>query len=156
MRLLLIHADSFSFAVTEKTSVAKVAEKREEIKMSGRFKECLVAFVAVEKGDEKSLVNTAKETAQAISDNAEKLGTRNIVVYPYAHLSSELAAPRLADRGFYRVYEELKEKKGYKVKAAPFGYYKSFKISCKGHPLSELGKTITAAKKKGEKEEAHE
>jgi threonyl-tRNA synthetase len=26
---------------------------------------------------------------------------------------------------------------------APFGYYKAFDISCKGHPLSELAKTVT-------------
>jgi threonyl-tRNA synthetase len=34
-----------------------------------------------------------------------------------------------------------------KVHRSPFGWYKGFTIKCKGHPLSELSKTITAAKK---------
>jgi threonyl-tRNA synthetase len=37
---------------------------------------------------------------------------------------------------------ELKLKTEYEVKRAPFGYYKAFKVSCKGHPLSELSRSI--------------
>jgi threonyl-tRNA synthetase len=33
---------------------------------------------------------------------------------------------------------------GFEVHRLPFGWYKSFRISCKGHPLSELSRTITA------------
>ena len=36
---------------------------------------------------------------------------------------------------------------GLNVKRVPFGWYKSFEVSCKGHPLSELSRTITAEKK---------
>ena len=32
--------------------------------------------------------------------------------------------------------------KDFKVTRAPFGYYKSFELRCKGHPLSELSKTF--------------
>src|SRR5690606_29965156 len=31
---------------------------------------------------------------------------------------------------------------GFVVKRAPFGWYKAFSLSCKGHPLSELSRTI--------------
>ncbi|MEW5761505.1 MAG: threonine--tRNA ligase, partial [Candidatus Thermoplasmatota archaeon] len=41
---------------------------------------------------------------------------------------------------------------GYEVLRAPFGWYKSFELSCKGHPLSELSKEI----KGEEKEEVSE
>jgi len=34
--------------------------------------------------------------------------------------------------------------KGYEVSRAPFGWYKSFTISAKGHPLSELSRTVTS------------
>ena len=30
----------------------------------------------------------------------------------------------------------------YEVKRAPFGWYKAFTVSCKGHPLSELSRSI--------------
>jgi threonyl-tRNA synthetase len=44
------------------------------------------------------------------------------------------------------ICQELQSLDRYKILRAPFGYYKSFDISCKGHPLSELAKTITSAK----------
>jgi threonyl-tRNA synthetase len=39
------------------------------------------------------------------------------------------------------------------VSRAPFGWYKAFKISCKGHPLSELSREIRIAPKKAEQTE---
>ena len=39
----------------------------------------------------------------------------------------------------------------FEVLRAPFGWYKAFKISCKGHPLSELSRKI-GAERKEEKE----
>ena len=33
---------------------------------------------------------------------------------------------------------------GLEVGKAPFGWYKKFVISCKGHPLSELSRNITS------------
>ena len=38
----------------------------------------------------------------------------------------------------------LKEK--FTVSRAPFGWYKSFNLSCKGHPLSELSREFSAEK----------
>ena len=40
--------------------------------------------------------------------------------------------------------EETLIGEGLNVKRVPFGWYKAFEISCKGHPLSELSRTITA------------
>jgi len=34
------------------------------------------------------------------------------------------------------------------VKRSPFGWYKAFTISCKGHPLSELSREIIPGKEK--------
>ncbi|MBM3309827.1 MAG: threonine--tRNA ligase, partial [Candidatus Altiarchaeales archaeon] len=38
------------------------------------------------------------------------------------------------------IYDELRG--DFKVLKAPFGWYKSFELKCKGHPLSELSRTI--------------
>lgn len=38
--------------------------------------------------------------------------------------------------------ETALENEGFNVSRVPFGWYKAFKISCKGHPLSELSRTI--------------
>jgi len=45
----------------------------------------------------------------------------------------------------------LKEER-YTVKRAPFGWYKAFRLSCKGHPLSELSKTIVPSEEGGKPE----
>ncbi|MHC1593592.1 MAG: threonine--tRNA ligase, partial [Methermicoccaceae archaeon] len=76
-----------------------------------------------------------------IGDVAGKLDTRSIVLYPYAHLSSSLSAPEAALRALGLMEGQLSSN-GYTVMRAPFGWYKAFRLSCKGHPLSELSKTI--------------
>ena len=38
--------------------------------------------------------------------------------------------------------KELSKNKKYKIFRAPFGYYKEFELKCKGHPLSELSRSI--------------
>jgi threonyl-tRNA synthetase len=42
-----------------------------------------------------------------------------------------------------KALEEKLGQKGYEVSRSPFGWYKSFTIAAKGHPLSELSRTIT-------------
>ncbi|MBW9222736.1 threonine--tRNA ligase [Methanothermococcus sp. SCGC AD-155-C09] len=137
MKILLIHSDYLEFKVTEKTKIAEDTDTLE-----GRMEDCLTVFMAVEKEDEKNQENVLKNTLNEIIKTAENLKVNNIVVYPYAHLSSDLASPKVAREILVDVERELKEK-NYNVLRAPFGWYKSFKISCKGHPLSELSREIT-------------
>jgi threonyl-tRNA synthetase len=77
------------------------------------------------------------------------------MVYPYAHLSSDLSNPKAAVEALTAIEEICSRKEGMTVKRAPFGWYKSFTLSCKGHPLSELSRTITPedTKEKAEKKQ---
>jgi len=59
MRILLVHADKFSFRVTGETSVALPAEL-EKTGRQGEVNEALVAFVAAEKGDEANIASVAE------------------------------------------------------------------------------------------------
>jgi threonyl-tRNA synthetase len=145
MRILLIHADRFSFRVTGETSVA-VASELEKASREGEVEECLVAFMASEKGDEADIDSIAGQVVEEVSSLAEQLGTDHLVVYPYAHLSSTLSSPRVAVRLIDEVFRQFQGRDGFRILRAPFGYYKSFEIVCKGHPLSELAKTITPGK----------
>ncbi|RJX15921.1 threonine--tRNA ligase [Candidatus Bathyarchaeota archaeon] len=139
MRILLIHADKFSYEVKDKA--LKDAEKIEENQKSYSTKEVLVVFCAVEKIDEKNPEEVLEKTFNSIVEVAEKIKVKNVVVYPYAHLSSDLASPSNAVKILHQLTKKLAEK-DYQVRAAPFGWYKSFELSCKGHPLSELSRTI--------------
>ena len=147
MKLLLIHSDYIEYKVKEKA--IKVPEEI-DIK-NDRMEEALTVFTAVEKVDEKSSEQAVKDATAEIVKTAEQLQVRNIMLYPYAHLSSDLAGPRKAQEILIQIEFELKQK-DFNVKRSPFGWYKAFKISCKGHPLSELSREIVPGEKKGEEE----
>ena len=140
MRILLIHADRFGWTAKEKA--LKDAEELKDNQKSYLTNDVLVVFCAVEKVDEKNPEQILEKTVGSIVEVAEKVKTQNMVVYPYAHLSPELASPKIATTLLKKLNEKLTEK-GYKVKLAPFGWYKSFELVCKGHPLSELSRVIT-------------
>lgn len=141
MRLLLIHADRFTFAVTGETSVA-LRDRADVVTQGVTVEEVVVAFMAVEAGDKANPRDVAEQAAREIRDNAARVGAKRAVVYPYAHLSSDLASPPVAVDVLTQVAALLDEEGVLEVHRAPFGYYKSFDIAAKGHPLSELARTI--------------
>ena len=137
MKLLLIHSDYIEYEVKDKA----IKNPEETDKKTDRFEEALTAFTAVEKVDEKSPKQAVKDATAEIEKTAEQLKVKNIMLYPYAHLSPDLASPKKAQEILIEIEYELKQK-NFNVKRSPFGWYKSFKISCKGHPLSELSRDI--------------
>lgn len=146
MRILLIHSDYLNYNVKNKTPVA---EEIEDAKKQGAFDESLVVFTAVEKDDENNPQGIVKNLVKEVIKTNDQVKAENIVLYPYAHLSSSLSSPKVAVQ-VLKDAEEALNAEGLNVKRVPFGWYKAFEISCKGHPLSELSRTITA---EGEDEE---
>lgn len=134
MRILLIHSDYLEYEITSKT---KIAEEIEDSLKKGRMEECLSVFVAVEEGDDDSVIDKAFNEVTEISKSVK---SDKVFLYPYAHLSNNLASPEIAIKLLEDLENKLKTE--YEVKRAPFGYYKAFKVSCKGHPLSELSRSI--------------
>jgi len=140
MRMLLIHADYLEFEVKQPTPMAE--DVPAELK-SGRVDEALVAFIAVEEEDEADQAAVAGNAAREIAEVCKKVEARRVVLYPYAHLSSSLAPPATAIKVLDATRDMLRAE-GLDALRLPFGWYKAFKLSCKGHPLSELSRTITA------------
>ena len=134
MRILQLHCDSIEF-----TPVKKEIKSAEDIEPSSKkIDEVVVAFVAIEEGD-NSLV--AKKAISEITESMKKVGCNRLLLYPYAHLSSKLASPSMA----LLILKEMESlAQGLQVSRAPFGWTKSYKIQVKGHPLAENSKTITA------------
>jgi threonyl-tRNA synthetase len=143
MKLLLIHSDYIEYEVKDKA----ISNPEETSILKDRLDEALTVFIAVEKNDEKSPHQTVLDAIAEIEKTAEQLKVRNIMVYPYAHLSADLGRPKIAQEILIEIEYELKNK-DYNVKRSPFGWYKAFKISCKGHPLSELSRDIIAGQEK--------
>jgi threonyl-tRNA synthetase len=143
MKLLLIHSDFIEYEVKE-----KAIPHPEEVKTTkDRLDEALTVFIAVEKVDEKSPTQAVEEAAREIIKTAEQLKVNNIMLYPYAHLSSDLASAKAGKDILVLLEQEVKKQK-FTVKRSPFGWYKAFTISCKGHPLSELSREIIPGKEK--------
>jgi threonyl-tRNA synthetase len=138
MQLLLLHSDFIEYETLQKTPVAEdVTEEQKK----GRLEEVLAVFIAVEKSDERDDRGIVKDGIKAIDEVYHKVKAKSIMLYPYAHLSPNLSRPEFAVKVMREIEASLQDKK-YTVKRAPFGYYKSFNIKCKGHPLSELSRRI--------------
>ena len=138
MKLLLIHSDFIEYTATKKAM--KSAPDITDAEKSGRMEECLCVFVSVEKMDEADLATTVRKAAAEIVKVADQVKTKRVMLYPYAHLSNDLAAPPVALQAIPALGAALPA--DYDVKRSPFGWYKAFSISCKGHPLSELSRHI--------------
>ena len=138
MRILQLHCDYIEF-----TPVKREIKSAEEIDpQSKRFEEVLVAFIAIEEGDNSDV---AKKAMVEISDSMKKIGCNKLLLYPYAHLSSKLASPSTA---LLLLKEMETQMENLEIYRAPFGWTKSYKIQVKGHPLAENSKTITASEDK--------
>lgn len=144
MKTLYIHSDYLEYAVKKRTPVADQITDQEK---QGRWEEVLIDFISVEKQDEEDIEGMAQRASADVLEVARKVGAKSIVLYPYAHLSSSLASPD-AGKKMLRAMEALLQKEGIEVHRAPFGWYKAFKMSCKGHPLSELSREIRVTEKK--------
>ena len=149
MKLLLIHSDYIEYEVKSKA----IPHPEEAPSMKDRLEEALVVFIAVEKVDEPAPEKAVAEATKEIIATAEQLKVHNIMLYPYAHLSSNLASGKVGKDILVLLEAEMK-KHPFTVKRSPFGWYKAFTISCKGHPLSELSREIipTGESKKTEEE----
>ncbi len=140
MRFLLLHADFIEYQ-----PISKEIQMAEDIpsKSSKKIDEVIVALVAVEKDDDESLID---EVGDELKAYGQMIKCDNLLIYPYAHLSSDLADPSIA-QSLLNSIEEKSRNLFQTVNRAPFGWTKSFNIKIKGHPLAEQSKTI---KKKSE------
>ena len=149
MKILLLHTDYIKFKPLKKAlkSIGELSEKEKEEKL---VKEPLVVMTAVEKWD-TDVKKVVEKLVENVKDVAKQVNAKNVVLYPYAHLSSELSSPDLATQVLNEAEKELK--KDFSVTRAPFGYYKEFELKVKGHPLSELSREIRIDGGKEEKKE---
>ncbi len=134
MRILQLHCDHIEYTPTKKE--IKSAEDIED-PQTQRLEELVVVFVAIEDGDDSSV---AQNAISQIKASMEKIGCKKLLLYPYAHLSSNLAKPSTAMSLLKEMECGASE---LDVSHSPFGWTKSYKIQVKGHPLAESSKVVT-------------
>jgi len=149
MKTLNLHVDYIKWQALKK-ALKSIPDLNEKQKEPQEVKEALVVLTAVEKKD----TNTDKLIQKLVEDVkniSAQINTKNIVLYPYAHLSKDLSSPELAITTLDEAEKALKKEK-FTVHRAPFGYYKTFELKVKGHPLSELSREFSVDEAKAEEE----
>jgi len=138
MRILQLHCDNIGYEPTKKE--IQSAEEIDPKPVS--IDEVVVCFTAIEKDDNEDI---AKNAMTEIQESMKKIGCSKLLLYPYAHLSSNLASPSTA-LSLLKTMQDNAD--GLEISRAPFGWTKSYNIKVKGHPLAESSKVITADSKK--------
>ena len=139
MRILQLHCDSIEYTPTKKE--IKSAEDIDN-PQTQKLEELVVVFIAIEDGDDSSV---AQDAISQIKNSMEKIGCKKLLLYPYAHLSSNLAKPSVAISLLKEMESSASE---LEVSHSPFGWTKSYKLQVKGHPLAESSKVVTKNTKK--------
>jgi len=154
MRILQLHSNLIVFKPVEK----EINNAEEAEKVETRVEEVVVLFTAIEESDNPAMAQKAIDDVRAFLG---KLKVNRILIYPFAHLSSNLSQPSQA-LSIIKHMEAYAKSKSIEIYRAPFGWNKQFTISIKGHPLAEQARSyapapITAAEAKapceGKKEE---
>lgn len=143
MQLLLVHSHGFDWKVTDKA--INEPESSQDVKMSFSTSEStLVVFVSVETNDIPDISNVLANSCTEIISALKDIGESNLILYPWVHLAkTQPARPDAALSTLKKLESTLRSKNAeLNIVRAPFGYYKSFNLNCKGHALAERSKEI--------------
>lgn len=134
MRLLQLHSDFIEYE-----PIDKEIHEAEEITSNSkqRIEDLVVSLITVELGDDEEVVSTA---LGEISNYLARVKSNRLLIYPYSHLSSNLAPPNVAFDILKSIESSARD--SLEVYRAPFGWTKSFNIKVKGHPLAENFRVI--------------
>ncbi|MFZ0223366.1 MAG: threonine--tRNA ligase [Candidatus Nitrosopolaris sp.] len=136
MRLLQLHSD-----FVEYQPIAKEIEEAEANISSNkvRLEDLVVTLVAIENGDDETF---ARAAINEIGNYLAAVKAKRLLIYPYAHLTSDLASAEHALKVIMLI-EKFAKERWLDVHRAPFGWTKAFEIKVKGHPLAENYRVIT-------------
>jgi threonyl-tRNA synthetase len=135
LKILQMHVDFIEYRPVKK----EISGAEESETKAVREDDVVVLFTAVELGDDAEL---AKKAVAETKEFLGKLGTKRVLIYPFAHLSQSLARPRDALPVLLEMEKEAKAA-GLVTMRAPFGWTKSLQVKVKGHPLAEMSRSYS-------------
>lgn len=142
MHALFIHSDELNVEVKQKT---RLAEELPGNLKKQKFNECLTVFMSFSQEDDFNEEKVAEKLVENIEDISGQIKSKNIVLYPYVHLLfGKLPSKPGTAIKIMQLAEKRLHEKGFQVHKAPFGWYKKFSLTAKGHPLAELSRVINA------------
>jgi threonyl-tRNA synthetase len=147
MQLLLIHSHGFEWKVTEKA--IKDAESPKEVNLNYTTSESvLITFISVEEPDLSDIDYIIEQAGMEIRAALKDVGEEHLILYPWVHLAKTTPANPNAALSLIKKLENFLRTnfRDLDIIRAPFGYYKGFKLNCKGHALAERSKEIISKK----------
>jgi threonyl-tRNA synthetase len=133
MKILQMHADFIEYKPVKK----EIADAEEVDPKQVREEDLVVLFTAVENGDDETI---AKQAIGETKEFLAKLGANRLMIYPFAHLSQNLAKPSEAIP-VLRAMEREARAQQLDTMRSPFGWTKALQIKVKGHPLAEMSRS---------------
>lgn len=132
MRALLLHSNKFETKVILESNLPTGIKPESKKSSSELLEQCLVCFFCIEKNDTdiqieafyKDIIKTAKE-----------VGTKNLMISPFVHLSNNLATPSVAKKLCKKLVSKFINT-DFNIGTSHFGYHKSLILDIKGHPGS--------------------
>jgi len=139
MRILQLHVDYIEYF-----PVSKEITDAESLKFNEkqRLEDTVVILMSIEKGDEDTMIF---DIVSEIKDYLEKIKAKSVLLYPYAHLSSNLESPKKAFELLIKIEKSLFQASSQSeitINRAPFGWTKTLEFKVKGHPLAENSRSF--------------
>jgi threonyl-tRNA synthetase len=139
VRLLILHVSRFAFTATQKGRSSIVEPLAEQTTV---FEDGLLLLASAESGDERVPERVAAQAADEVARVAGQLGAKRALVHPFAHLFADPAPLESAVALLDALTHELRAR-GLEASRSPFGWFFSWELSAKGHPLSRLARRFT-------------
>uniref|UniRef100_A0A7C4I713 threonine--tRNA ligase n=1 Tax=Caldiarchaeum subterraneum TaxID=311458 RepID=A0A7C4I713_CALS0 len=137
LRILGLHVDFVEYRPVKKESTVVEEASPEPV----RIEDAYVLLTSVEPEDDERVAEAA--VADAV-EFMTRLKIPRLVIYPFAHLSRELARPEHAVE-ILALMEKIAKERGVEVHRSPFGWNKALALSIKGHPLAERSRVFSQA-----------
>tara|TARA_Y100000034_G_scaffold33094_1_gene40603 strand:+ start:943 stop:1356 length:414 start_codon:yes stop_codon:yes gene_type:complete len=128
MRSLIFHVNEYRAKPVEASTRPKgiVPDTKGE---EEHFEEGLLVYVCVE---DKDTINETNLLYEEIKKAAKDVGTNNIMISPFVHLSKKIANYKKAKEYLGDLVQKVKTF-GFETDTAHFGYHKETLIDIKGH-----------------------
>lgn len=132
MRALILHANQFKSGLVQPSNWPVGIVPEEQKTAVEQMAECLVCFFTIETNDSAEQI---QEFRAEIIKTAHEIGTKNLVLSPFVHLSNNIAPPEIAKTLAAQLVASFTNTE-YTITTSHFGYHKSLLLNIKGHPGS--------------------
>ena len=136
MKLLMFHVSEFWYKTYSKTLENVDSQEKEE-----KISEGIVAFIHVEKEDEKKEDKLRKKVSENIRWLLKKTQTNLVVLHSFAHLSESKSSPEFAQKLIEELRSSLEDRK-ITTYITPYGYFLEFNMHVLGESLAKVFKNL--------------